>query len=753
MHDFHKKASRIKRLLYFFPVQLLLLHLKRNHLLLIFWGVFFGYITGNLGQKYGAPFLFTTPEYLGEVSPIAYAILGFSLGGFVMAFNIYTYIMHGYKFPFIATVSRPFYKFCINNSSIPVVFILTYFYNSAIVQSKYELLSYTDIFLNLLSFLIGTSLFFIMSIFYFFKTNKDLIKLTGKSEEELEKDKPYKAALHKNKKWHQAFKQKGGWHIRSYFSGFFRIKYARESKHYNRENLKKIFSQNHINASIFEIVIIISFVILGLFKENQYFLIPAAASVFLLLSMIVMLISILYSWLKKWTIFAVATIIVGLNYISSSNQFSYYQNKAYGINYETDKAKYSFENLQKIALNKDFNLSDYENGIKILENWKLKNVKSDSTKPKLVIINTSGGGSRSMLWTFNVLQELDTQMNGELMNKTQMITGSSGGILGASYYRELDIRKNNGELNSITNEHKSNAGKDMLNSIIFTIATNDLLVKWQSFNDGKYTYAKDRAYMFERQLNENTNYVLDKRLKDYQELESSANTPLLFLSPTIINDGRRLIISAQPVSYLSNNTPNRNTTNESQIENVEFSRLFMNQDAKNLKFTSALRMSATFPYVLPMVNLPTSPNIEVMDAGLRDNYGIKLTMKYLEVFQDWINENTSGIVILQIRDRHKIFESKETKSNSLFRRLFKPFGSLYENFTKTQDFNNDRLIQQFSNSFDGQLDVVTFDLLRSSEKNISLSWHLTKLEKSIILEGINNQENQSSIEKVLQLIQ
>jgi hypothetical protein len=52
------------------------------------------------------------------------------LGGFITAFNLYSYAMHGYRFPFIATIARPFLKFNINNAVIPGLFVLTFLWCS-----------------------------------------------------------------------------------------------------------------------------------------------------------------------------------------------------------------------------------------------------------------------------------------------------------------------------------------------------------------------------------------------------------------------------------------------------------------------------------------------------------------------------------------------------------------------------------------------------------------------------------------------
>ena len=40
-----------------------------------------------------------------------------------------------------------------------------------------------------------------------------------------------------------------------------------------------------------------------------------------------------------------------------------------------------------------------------------------------------------------------------------------------------------------------------------------------------------------------------------------------------------------------------------------------------------------------------------MDAGLRDNYGQETALRFLENFDDWIKENTRGVLVIQLRDR------------------------------------------------------------------------------------------------------
>jgi hypothetical protein len=99
--------------------------------------------------------------------------------------------------------------------------------------------------------------------------------------------------------------------------------------------------------------------------------------------------------------------------------------------------------------------------------------------------------------------------------------------------------------------------------------------------------------------------------------------------------------------------PQADTNNITSVDPdaVDFNSFFQKQGSMNISILSALRMNATFPYVLPNVWLPTNPIIDVMDAGIRDNFGQETCLRFIEVFKDWLQANTSKVVLLQIRDR------------------------------------------------------------------------------------------------------
>ncbi|MBN8704192.1 MAG: patatin-like phospholipase family protein [Bacteroidetes bacterium] len=747
------KNSKLRRIAFFFPIQLFLVVLKKNQLLVLFWLILFGFITKSLAPNYGVPFLFLGPEYLDRISFWSYLFTGFALGGFIMAFNISSYIMNAFRFPFLATLSNPFLKYCLNNIVIPALFVVVYIVNVFRFQLNDQLEPVSKVFVDLSGFLLGLILFFVLSFTYFLKASKDIYRMFGVQKLD---DTKASSAIRPQTIKNIVKKNQRDWYVETYLATPFSIRLSRKYNHYKKGMLIKVFKQNHSVATVFELLAILSLLILGLFRDVPLFQIPAAASVILLFTAFIMLASAIHTFLRGWATTVTILFFVFLNLMYGINIFDS-ESKAYGLNYKTEKAEYTNAKLIEADSKKAMKQADINYTIEILNKWRLKNSVNSNIrqqKPKMILINTSGGGLRSTLWTTYSLLHIDSCLNGELLKHVQLITGSSGGMLGASYVRELYLRYQNKEIQNLYDpKYVSAISADILNPIAFSIATNDLFFRFQRFKDGEYNYSKDRGQAFETRVNENTKGILDKRLKDYLQPEKDAKVPMVVMAPTIVNDGRKLLISPQPISYLTQNSIRGTVSVHPLVESIEFSRFFEKQNAENLKYLSALRMNATFPYITPVVNLPSEPVIQVIDAGLRDNYGLETTFKFLYTFRNWITTNTSGVIVIQIRDKHKEDPIEESLPKSITGTLSQPLGSFYGNWFAIQDFNQNQLIEYASLWFDGKIDFIDLEMHNEKKKRISLSWHLTNREKKAVLESINLPQNQEEIRRLKYMLE
>ncbi|MES2591723.1 MAG: patatin-like phospholipase family protein [Bacteroidota bacterium] len=709
-------------------------------------------ITNNVAPNYGVAYLFLGPEYINQISFISYLIVGFSCGGFIMAYNIASFIKNAYRFPFLASLRYPFMKYCLNNFTFPLVFLTTYCFQIYFFLKGEEIMSAAQIILMIGAFLGGVAFFLFLALTYFFKVNKDIFKLYGIQHKIDKPDKLVKSVI-TGERNPRLIKESRDWYVETYFSTPTSVRLVRSVQHYKKEMLKDVIRQNHHVAFIFQMFTIFSLLALGILGEINAFEIPAGASILLLLTMFIMLYSSFYRWWGGWSVPVFILFLMVFNYLHKYDILSV--DHAFGMNYNTVKADYSYNNIKKMDNQHELFDLDVKKTIDILNKWKAKNTSlaHPEQKPKLVFINTSGGGLRSALWTFYTLQYADSLMHGKLLAQTQLITGSSGGMIGAAYLRELYLQKQKKEIRSYYyRKYLTNISNDILNPIAFKIATSEWLMPLQSFTIDGNVCPKDRAYAFEHRLHENTENAFNKRLSDYKLSEANSLIPMMVFSPSIVNDGRKLIISPQGVSYLTQNVRTLRTTYNKLYDAIEYSRFFEQQDASETMFSSVLRMSATFPYISPVVSMPSEPRIEIMDAGLRDNFGLETTLRFIKTFNDWIAENTSGVVIIQIRDKHKNGPIEDNPAQTLMESLGRPMGSVYGNLFDVQDYNHNQQIQVADYWCKSKIEFVDLQLRNEKNDHISLSWHLTNKEKKKVFKSISLPENVAAIRRIEELL-
>src|SRR5690606_38821064 len=353
---------------------------------------------------------------------------------------------------------------------------------------------------------------------------------------------------------------------------------------------------------------------------------------------------------------------------------------------------YNYQQLKNVFTDSLYRV-DTAHEIQRLNRWKQKDLVLDGAhKPPLVIISVSGGGSRSAYWTIRCLQYADSLTRGALFKHTVLITRASGGMIGAAQWRAVHQAYVHQEIqNPYDSLYQIQLGKDLLNSIIFSMASVDIISPFNKITFAGQRYRKDRGYAFDRQLSANTNGLLGNNLGYYQQDEFKALSPLFVLNATIINDGRKLLLSTQPVSFLGRSASSLNKPLP-VIDGIDFGRFFRHYRPMDLHFATALRMNATFPIVLPIVEMPTTPTMQLMDAGLRDNFGIETSMRYLATFEDWITSNCSQVIFIQIRDTKQHDPYPSDNNNSLMSHLLNPIFAIQNKWGAFQTFHQDYVL-------------------------------------------------------------
>jgi hypothetical protein len=711
---------------------------------LIFWYVLFATVSGFFLKSFGARSLFLAPEYLNRVDALATTIVGLAIGIFIMSWNIATFILHTRHIRFLATTAQPFLKFCINNGIFPAFFLLLYFYKAIEYNRFQQLLSAGEMFILTAGFVFGLLLSVTAAFIYFYVIDKRVYKRFGRKLSRANKF--YSITSKRGPLPPTKAEMRCDW----FLSARLKLRKPRDVRHYSEQFLDSIFKRHHIAAIIAVLIAFVFLIGVSFLSDSPYFQIPAAASVAIFFAVLIAVAGAFSLFLRSWSIPLLIAAYFIINWMYQEHYIDP-RNKMYGLVYEKNK-KVAYTRNAVIQLGSPENVeADKQGYLQVLEAWK---ARQGTAKPVMYLVNVSGGGLRSSEFTVDAMQRLDSLTNGNFMKQTFMITGASGGLLGAAYYRELYWQKLQGkQINLFDKRYSDNVSKDLLNTIFSSFVTTDLLAPTQPVEINGQHYVKDRGYYFEQRFNDNTEGMLNKRLYDYVQPEKSAQIPMMLFHSVITLDGRQVIISTQPARFLMRAVSDSGNLFATDPDAIDYVSFFKNNRPYNTSILSALRANATFPYVLPNILLPTEPVVDIMDAGLRDNYGLETSLRFINTFKDWLKENTSKVVIIQIRGRRLgEWEATEGGSGNFFGELTGPMWLLQNNYYKLQDYFLDDQLQYMYNSYGPSLYRINLQYVPSKEEvHASLSYHLTAAEKKDIRRSLDNIGNTKEFNRLLQL--
>ncbi|MCL6524474.1 MAG: hypothetical protein K6T34_07410 [Thermoflavifilum sp.] len=725
----------------FFPVQLTLLHLRHYPLLILIWVMLFAMVGGYFARSFGAHTLFLAPEYLGQVGFYGFLILGITTGTFMMSWNITTFILHSKRFRFLATTTQPFFKYCLNNAFIPVLFYLFFIWHLVRYQREEELTDWATIGFFIEAYTIGILAIIFISFFYFFNADRTILKSLQKRMGGTRKI--LSQILKK-----EEYTDEEALPVKYYLNSPLHIRRARDVSHYDPAFLSSIFREHHFAAVLSILFALVLMVILSYLISLPAFRIPAGSSILLFLTVLMGLLGAFSYFFHSWSLPIAAGLLIVLNLLIKYDIIDT-RSKAYGLDYRNRKSRpaYTLQAFDSLFTRKRTQQDAFVTE-QILEHWYQK---QHEDKPSLIVINVSGGGSRAATWALEVLQYADSLTHDQLMKHTVLITGASGGMLGAAYFRELYLRYvTTHAIDLYDHAYVDNIAKDLLNAIMAYYAVNDYFSFFQSFYIDSNRYVKDRGYAFEQQLNLNTHGVLNKSLEDYRKPESLALIPLLLVTATVTADGRCLLISPQHMSYLTYpKMPAGIDSTDKPIDAIDFMTYFAGLHPEKLLFTDALRMSATFPYILPNVYLPTRPIIDVMDAGLRDNYGQEMGLRFLHVFRHWINTHTSEVIFLQIRDNPRDTLSPMAPQKDLRDMLWEPLFIVQKNWASFQNYYQNDMISYARHFLQVPFRHIIFQYIpQPGQQSAPLNWHLTTREKQDIHQALFDRANQQALQQL-----
>jgi len=748
-------------LYYSLPVQLLIELLRDTKVLVLFWLLLYLILTGVLLEAFGGAYVLLEPEFNDEVGPTSMFLMGVAVGVFSLAYQLTTYILNGHTFYFIVLEKYPFLRFSLNNMALPILFWVIYSIEFVALRHAGDSFSLGHTLLLLGCMIAGGLAVSTVFGLYFSVTNTDKVRTLGG---QMVKDLTNRRAQLRQVRENLGITRR----VDVFLVAPWRLRPVPDTLTVSFKDLVRRLDQHHANAFVVQVMLLILLSLLYFFQDSPGFSLPAGVSILLMVSFFIMAVGAITYWFRKLGPLVWLGVLAVLLVLNSSELFIG-KYLAYGLNYTKAPVSVSVEEIDALVTPADVR-QDSLRTLQRLEAWAANyRATHNGQKPWLIGVMVSGGGNRSAYWALLCLQKLGTTTQDALWQQTVWVTGASGGMMGASYYRELqlmaaegnttgfrsaaaDATATHGVVSPNDSRYAARIARDLLNPIVFSSVAN-LLFPNPTFQFNDRRYVMERGYAFERQLVRNCDAFQDKLLQDYAAPEQAGQTPQLIFTPTIVNTGQQLYIAPTPLRYLMQGRA-FNTVYQNERPGLDFQTLFRDHGADSLRFTTAIRMSASFPYVLPNVELPTSPRLEVTDAGVADNYGVHTQAKLLLMFREWIEANTAGVLLLQLRDTRQQENLAATDPPSLLKRLVPTVGSLYESVSENKDLLNDETLDHLARQFTRvPFQVAQLQYIPDAPfQEAALNFHLTQQEKASIRGALQNPANQASLQYIQRLL-
>ncbi len=140
-----------------------------------------------------------------------------------------------------------------------------------------------------------------------------------------------------------------------------------------------------------------------------------------------------------------------------------------------------------------------------------------------------------------------------------------------------------------------------------------------------------------------------------------------------------------------------------------------------------------------------------MDAGLRDNFGQETALRFIHNFKDWISTNTSGVLVIQIRDTRKGGWDQPFESSAITGVITKPATVLQYNWYKLQDYFQTDQLAYTEAAIPAFRQVSFIYFPEENDKGATLNFHLTGREKKEVEASLKRGSNVRAFEQVKML--
>lgn len=250
----------------------------------------------------------------------------------------------------------------------------------------------------------------------------------------------------------------------------------------------------------------------------------------------------------------------------------------------------------------------------------------------LVLVSASGDGIGAAVWTAAVLAGLEQRIPGFPWH-CRFVAGSSGGMLGASWYvgSLLPSDSSEGWAHRVAPERFAGSlVADALSALAHRVATWDLPLAFLPLATGTH-----RGAAFDEHWRATLGSALSGRLSDGERAERAGRRPSLVYAAQVVEDGSRILVTNHPLAAGADGLSDR---------------------LRQLPLSTLVMLSASGGFMLPACALPTARRRRIVrpdaDAGALCALGSWLDgcLRSPEAHA-WLRHEVSGVLLLELRPR------------------------------------------------------------------------------------------------------
>jgi hypothetical protein len=340
------------------------------------------------------------------------------------------------------------------------------------------------------------------------------------------------------------------------------------------------------------------------------------------------------------------------------------------------------------------------------------------------VISADGGGIQAAAWSTQVLGALTEELGAPFGKAITMMSGVSGGSAGLMFFNTL-YDKTGFHADKISVENVISASREAeLSDVAFGMTYYDLARPFVPF----FLFGKnDRGVLLERAWQRHLKHLgkdPDVTLGALREGVVDGKRPVLIFNSTVADSGQAFVLSN---AFFP--PPEENFVGTQTFDDL--------YGGKDVSLVTAVRMSATFPFVSPAARASqqdrpfVNQRIAFADGGYYDNYGVVNALAWLRTASKSSGKTLPRVMWIQIRS------SKGSRGKPKFTALASsavgPILTLYDTRGAAQQSRANQL-DQMTLLAGGKLkmDIRIPEPFVFPSDDVPLSWVLTNNDKKRI---------------------